>query len=154
MIEEEVTMEQNNFFSNAVINLKILKFENSDPLSENIKHPLKTIVKYRKHPSVIAIVPEFTNECFFNTITIEDALKEISMSDSSKFMHAMDLPVKVMKGSSIFLQNKYAFISISKEKFPDCLKLADITPVFKKTARTSKNNSRAVSILPMFSEIF
>ena len=54
--EEEATMELNDFFSNAVINLKISKFENFDPLSENIEHPLKAIVKYRKHPAVITMV--------------------------------------------------------------------------------------------------
>ena len=70
----------NDFFSNAVINLKIPKFEKWDPFSENIDHLLKAIVKYRKHPGVIAIVSEFTKEYFsFKTITIEDALKEISM---------------------------------------------------------------------------
>ena len=62
--EEELVMELNNFFSNAVINLKIPNFENFDPLSENIDHPLKDIVKYRKHPKVIAIVSKFTKECF------------------------------------------------------------------------------------------
>ena len=72
------------FFSNAVINLKILKFENFNPLSKNIDHPtLKAIVKYRKHPSIIAINPKFTKACFsFNTITIEAALKEISVLDT------------------------------------------------------------------------
>ena len=35
---------------------------------------------------------------FFNTISIEDALKEISMLDSSKAMQATDTPVKVIKG--------------------------------------------------------
>ena len=65
-------MELNDFFSNAVINLKISKFENFDPLSENIVHPT-------------LIASEFTKECFsFNTITIEDALKEVSMLDNSK----------------------------------------------------------------------
>ena len=54
--EEEATMELNDFFSNAVINLKISKFENFDPLSENIEHPLKAIVKYRKYPGVITMV--------------------------------------------------------------------------------------------------
>ena len=34
------------------------------------------------------------------------------------------------------------------------MKLANITPVFKKGARTSKNNNRPVSILPIFSKIF
>ena len=52
--EEEVEMGLNDFFSNAVINLKIPKFEKWDPFSENIDHLLKAIGKYRKHPSVIA----------------------------------------------------------------------------------------------------
>ena len=36
-------MELNDFFSNAIINLKIPKFENFDLLSENVDHPLKAI---------------------------------------------------------------------------------------------------------------
>ena len=39
-------------------------------------------------------------------------------------------------------------------KFSTCLKLANITPVFKKGACTSKNNYRPVSVLPVFSKIF
>ena len=52
--EEEVAMGLTNFFSDTVINLKILKFHNSDLLSENIDHPFKTTIKYRKHPSIIS----------------------------------------------------------------------------------------------------
>ena len=37
--KEEAAMELNDFFSNAVINLIIPKFENFDPLSENIDYP-------------------------------------------------------------------------------------------------------------------
>ena len=40
-------MELDDFFSNAVINFKIKKFENFDPLLENIGHfILKAIVNY------------------------------------------------------------------------------------------------------------
>ena len=64
-------------------------------------YPLKAIVNYRKHPSVIAIFSEFTKECFsFNMITIEDALKENSVLDSSKDIQAYNIPVKVLKGNS------------------------------------------------------
>ena len=63
--EEEVALKLNYIFLNAVINLKTLNYENFDPLSENIDHPtLKGIVKYRKHPSIIAIVSEFTKKYF------------------------------------------------------------------------------------------
>ena len=41
-------MKLSNFFSNAVINLKIMKFETFAPLSKNIDHPyLKAISKYK-----------------------------------------------------------------------------------------------------------
>ena len=75
-------------------------------MSENIDDPsLKAIGKYRKNPSIIVIASELIKEfffLFFNTITIEVALKEISMLDSSKVIQATDIPVKVMKGNSIF----------------------------------------------------
>ena len=44
--------------------------------------------------------------------------------------------------------------SLENGKFPNCLKLANITPVFEKGARTSKSNYRPVGILPVFSKIF
>ena len=45
---KEFAMKLSYFFSNAVINLKIPKFENFDPLLESTDHPtLKVIVKYQ-----------------------------------------------------------------------------------------------------------
>ena len=32
-------------------------------MAENIDHPLKGIVRYRKHPNIVALVSEFTKEC-------------------------------------------------------------------------------------------
>ena len=45
-------------------------------------------------------------------------------------------------------------LSLEKSKFPNCLKLANVTPIFKRGARTSKNNYRPVSILPILSKLF
>ena len=86
-----------------------------DPLSKNIDHSLKDIVKYRKYPSIIAIASEFTKEYFsFNTITIEDTVKEISMLGSSKAIQATDITVKVIKGSSSFFAEQiYAYFNES-----------------------------------------
>ena len=49
---------------------------------------------------------------------------------------------------------KYFNESLEKIKLPDFLKLANFTPAFKKVARTSKNNYRPVSILPILSKLF
>lgn len=46
--------------------------------------------------------------------------------------------------------DKYFNESLDKGKVPNCLKLVNITPIFKKGVRTSKNNYKAVSILPVF----
>ena len=50
-------------------------------------------------------------------------------------MEATDIPVKVIKVNSVFFAKQlcdYFNESISEEKFPNCLKLANVTPAFKK----------------------
>ena len=79
------------------------------------------------------------------------------MLGSGKAIQRSDIPVKVIKGNrNFFLQNKHAFISVNlfvKKNVQNCLKLADMTPIFKKGTRTSKNDYRPVSIFPVFSSI-
>ena len=43
---------------------------------------------------------------------------------------------------------------LKKGVFPDDLKLADITPIFKKEHSLNKENYRPVSILPHISKVF
>ena len=108
---------------------------------------MKAIVKYRKHLA-IAIASEFAKELLsFNTITIENTLKEINILKSSKGIQATDMPVIGNKRQIFFAEQICAYFnkSIDKEKFPNCLKLAKIAPVFKKGACTSKSNCRPVS---------
>ena len=79
------------------------------------------------------------------------------MLDVSKAIQESDIPVKIIKVNENFFAEAICFYfnkSLENGKFPNCLKLANITPVFKKGARTSKNNYRPVSILPVFSKIF
>ena len=44
--------------------------------------------------------------------------------------------------------------AIDTGTFPDALKKADVTPVFKKADRLSKENYRPVSILPRLSKVY
>ena len=45
-----------NFFGNTVKNLNISQCSDFDPIIENTKDPtLKAILKYKKHPSILAI---------------------------------------------------------------------------------------------------
>ena len=45
----------NNFFSTIIKNLKIPQYKEQDPISASISDPVMRIVKYRTHPSIIAI---------------------------------------------------------------------------------------------------
>ena len=46
----------NSFFSNAVKHFKFPKGSDSNPLAEFISHPIfKVMLKYKNHPSIIAI---------------------------------------------------------------------------------------------------
>ena len=79
------------------------------------------------------------------------------MLDVSEAIQESDIPVKIIKANENFFAEAICFYfnkSLENGKFPNCLKLANITPVFKKGPRTSKNNYRPVSILPVFSKIF
>ena len=44
--------------------------------------------------------------------------------------------------------------TIEFSTFPFCMKLADVTPVYKKGNRSVKDNYRPVSILPNLSKVF
>ena len=126
----------------------------------NIFDPtLKAIAKWRNHPSILAIAKEYKNRAnvFFNFVSKEEVLTEIKMLDVSKAIQESDIPVKIIKANENFFAEAICFYftkSLENGKFPNCLKLANITPVFKKDSRTSKNNYRPVSILPVFSKIF
>ena len=69
------------------------------------------------------------------------------MLHSSKVIQAIDITVKVTKANSNLFAEKICSHfneSIDKEKFPNRLILANITPAFKKGAGTSKKNYRPV----------
>ena len=68
-----------------------------------------------------------------------------------------DIPVKILKFNANFVSPFISNVfneSIENDNFPDDLKLADITPVYKKNSRNDKVNYRPVSILPVLSKVF
>ena len=68
-----------------------------------------------------------------------------------------DIPAKILKKSVKIYKKEITFIindSIEKGIFPDDLKLADVSPIFKKEYSFKKENYRPVSILPHRSKVF
>ena len=70
-------------------------------------------------------------------------------------MQNNDILAKFLKLNSHFFINfflKNVSQCISNSKFPSDVKLADVTPCYKKKSRTSKGNYRPASILPNVSK--
>ena len=106
-------------------------------MAENIDDPtLKAIAKWRNHPSILTIASEYKNRAnfSFNFVSKEDVLTEIKVLDVSKAIQESDVPVRIIKANENFFAEAICFYfnkSLENGKFPNCLKLANVKPVFK-----------------------
>ena len=149
----------NPFFCNALKNIKIPEFSDSNPLAENIPHPIfKVILKYKDHPSVITIKNARNGPRFcFCGVSINYAIEEIKRLKARKATQITDIFVKILEENADVLS---AYIcdflneTIRSGKFPEVLKNGDVTAVFKNGLKGSKQNYRPESILPIISKIF
>ena len=94
----------------------------------------------------------------FNPISSKDIEDELKQLNPKKASTLENIPAKHLKqhadvcGSVL---TKLINISFEKREFPDALKLANVTPVFKKDGdRTIPDNYRPVSVLPAASKIY
>ena len=89
----------NIFFSNAVKNLKIPRFSNTNSFVERLSDPaLKAILKHKNHPSIVAIRNANDNSHFhFNEVSLEEVYKEIRKLSTLKSVHSTDITIRVLK---------------------------------------------------------
>ena len=115
---------------------------------------LQSIDKFSKHPSIINIKNRMSNSnCTFSFKfeTQEKFSKLIQNLNCNKATQQYDIPIKILKeNSEIFSYILYHNFnnSLFSKVFPNSLKKADITPIFKKDEKFWQNNYRPVSILP------
>ena len=83
----------NIVFSNAVKNLKIPRFSNTNPLAERLSNPtLKAILKYKNQPSIVATRNANNNSHFhFNEVSFENVYKEIRKLSPRKSAQSTDI---------------------------------------------------------------
>ena len=113
---------------------------------------VNAIGKYENHPSIIKIksFAERTQLFDFNFVNSDYISKIINSLDPTKKASGA-IPTKIVK-----LVNKQICKSlencinecIKQNKFPHNMKIADITPIFKKEDPLDKTNYRPISILP------
>jgi len=96
------------------------------------------------------------NSFYLSPITEHDIINEIHRLKPHKAMgHDYVHPKLVIDAANIISRPLEHIIncSLSQGKFPNPLKYAKITPVYKKGSALDVNNYRPISILPIFSKI-
>ena len=95
---------------------------------------------------------------YFNEVTKAEVLKEINYINNKKANPFNTIPSKILKISSECSADTLPSLInkslTSSRKFPSNLKLADITPIYKKKNPQAKENYRPVSVLPVLSKVF
>ena len=157
--ESETAESLNNFFYNIVKKFNIPKFNSNNSVTGNIKDPVsKAILKYKNHPSILAIQKYSKNKTFhFKEVNFGEVEKEILKLGKTKASQKTDIPTRIIKENiDIFADFLCTSINsaIKSSSFLSSLKLADVTPVHKKERKDMKENFRSVSILTTLSKFF
>lgn len=89
----------NQFFSNAVKNLKISRFFTRNLLVYHIPHSiLKDILKFQNYSSVSAVRNAASSKTVsFLAVSFAQFFKEIVMQDTSNSTQSSDIPTKILK---------------------------------------------------------
>ena len=95
----------NNFFCNILQNLDISRFLSDKPLASNTNDAtLRAILKYRNHPSIIAIQNKCKDNGSFNFIEVDQ--KQIEKKklklDVNKASQSSNIPMKIKKNLQYF----------------------------------------------------
>ena len=90
----------NTFFGNIGKNLEINQYSNFDPVINHVKDPtLRAILKYKDHPSILAIQNNCKNgiKFAFEEIDLASIEKEIHNLKINKASQSSDIPTKIIK---------------------------------------------------------
>ena len=120
---------------------------------------ISLIAKYDNHPSIIAIQSAVLEHGTFEFEQVDiNQIYQILVNMNDKKATGYDgIPCRLLKLGAFLLAGilwKLINISIFECKFPDVLKLAEISAFFKKIDRLCKDNYRPVSILTALSKVF
>jgi hypothetical protein len=158
--DQEIAQTFNNYFDNAVKSLGIMKTEPIIDPEVSQGDVLDAIKMYESHPSIIKIKENVVvdKEFSFSPVSLQDIRTELKALSTKKATPFMGISAKQLKDVIYIIDEPLKEIwnveILGGKKFPTKLKLADITPIYKKLQTVLKGNYRPVSILPVVSKIF
>ena len=135
----------NEFFSDITTTPGIPQYNETELVNHNIDDSLmKAILKYRFHPSIVAIKKKCNSGLSFSFSQVErhEIMKEINNFKTNKATQSAYMLTKHIKENSVFGDFIFGKFNncVSSSIFPNSLKNAIITTVHKKGAKTSKDN--------------
>ena len=101
--DEKTATVLNNFFSNVITSLNIPQRHETEPVSQNINDPMiPEIIKYRSHPSIIAIKNKCNSDLHFNfsSVQYDEIMKEINNLKRNKATQNTGIPTKLIQENS------------------------------------------------------
>jgi hypothetical protein len=100
---------------------------------------------------------DYSNSFYFSPVSEFEISSVISSLNCSKSVGPNSIPIyllKILNNNISLCLSKIINDSFLHGIFPDKLKIAKVTPIFKKGSRTDKSNYRPISVLSIFSKIF
>ena len=144
----------NSHFTNITKTLNITQNERTNGSLSDI------FEKNKNHISILKIKNLYQNddELFqFKKISEDNVRYEIKMLSKKKASISNDIPIRILKECCNTMSKDLTLIfnqCIENNDFPNPLKLAEITPIFKKNDNTNKENYRPISTLSNVAKIF
>ena len=146
-----------NLFNNYFINItSTLKLKQSPPKFPSITNLL---IHYRDHMNLEKIKETYkiTDKFHLKEVSSVEVKKVIKSLNKKKSAISSCIPVKVLLDSEDTYLPIFTDIinsSIRNCTYPEDLKLAEVTPLFKKADPFDKVNYRPVSLLPHVSKVY
>ena len=158
--EGKVAEILNNYFVNITETLGIADEHRQEPLNDHMDDPcLRTVKRFQEHPSIHKIKSSVksTINFSFRKITVEEMLEQLQNLDPKKGSPQEAIPAKILKSNAdlfCFPLTELFNKLVEESSFPDDLKNADVSSLFKKDDNMSKKNYRPISLLPSIAKIF
>ena len=150
-----------HYFGSIVESIDLYKWENEISAlgvnDSNQDYQDVIIRKHEKDTSIKMIKLDFRipKKFSFQLVSNDDVRKIIKDLKNSKSVKG-EIPTKILKECEFTFEiltqcmNK----SFTSGEFPDCLKQANVSPIFKKDDPLDKENYRPVSILVLISKVY
>ena len=152
---EEIAYLFNAYFNDITKGLNIERRLTSNlPCKDSLVNAIRN---YEMHPGILKIKSVFKSIRLFNfNFVSSDYISKIITSLYLAKKTSGVIPTKIVKLANKEICKDLANCineSVKKNEFPNELKAADITPIFRKEDPLNKENYRPVSMLPTISKV-